>query len=52
MKSALKKDNPDFDVTMGSFDRAENSELVGLYFAVTPRKEFSDKKLVCVEMMD
>ena len=27
----VKKDNPDFDVTMGSFDGAEVCELVGLY---------------------
>ena len=26
-----KKNNPEFDVTMGSFDGAETSELVGLY---------------------
>ena len=27
----VKKDNPNFDVTMGSFDGAEVCELVGLY---------------------
>ena len=27
----VKKDNPDFDVTMGSYDGAEVCELVGLY---------------------
>ena len=27
----VKKDNPDFDVTMGSYDGAEVYELVGLY---------------------
>ena len=48
----VKKDNPDFDVTMGSFDGVKNSELVRLYFVVTLTKELSDKKLVCVEMMD
>ena len=26
----VKKDNPDFDVTMGSYDGAEVCELVGL----------------------
>ena len=30
----VKKDNPDFDVTMGSFDRAEVCELVGLYLLI------------------
>ena len=27
----LKKGNPDFDVTMGSFDDEEKYDLVGLY---------------------
>ena len=27
----VKKDNPEFDVTMGSYDGAEICELVGLY---------------------
>ena len=27
----VKKDNPDFDVTMGSYDGAEVYELIGLY---------------------
>ena len=30
----VKKDNPDFDVTMGSFNRAEVCELVGLYLLI------------------
>ena len=30
-KPWVKKSNPDFDVTMGSFDGAEISEIVGLY---------------------
>lgn len=31
MKSGLKKGNPDFGVTMGSFDEEEKYDLVGLY---------------------
>ena len=34
----VKKDNSDFDVTMGSFDGAVVCELVGLYFQDMLRK--------------
>ena len=37
----FKKDNPDFDVTMGSYDGAEVCELVGLYIPDILTKEFS-----------
>ena len=39
----VKKDNPEFDVTMGSYDGAELCELVGLYLLDLLAKEF-DKK--------
>ena len=38
----VKTDNPDFDVTMGSFDGAEVCELVGLCFLYILRKVFGD----------
>ena len=37
----FKKDNPDFDVTMGSYDGAEVCELVELYIPDILTKEFS-----------
>ena len=45
MKSGLKKDNPDFDVAMGSFDGAERCELIGLYLLDILRKEWGDNKI-------
>ena len=42
---SVKKDNPDFDVTMSSFDGLEVCELVGLYLLDILRKEFGDNKL-------
>ena len=39
----VKKDNPAFDMTMGSYDGAELCELVGLYLLDLIAKEF-DKK--------
>ena len=39
----VKNDNPEFDVTMGSYDGAELCELVGLYLLDLLAKEF-DKK--------
>ena len=39
----VKQDNPEFDVTMGSYDGAELCELVGLYVLDLLAKEF-DKK--------
>ena len=36
----LKKDNPDFDVTMGTYDGAEVCELVGLYLLNRLTNEF------------
>ena len=43
-KFGLKK-NPDFDVTMGSFDEAEVCELVELYLLDILRKEFGNNKI-------
>ena len=40
----VKKENPDFDVTMGSCDEAEVCELVGLYILDILTKEFSHNK--------
>ena len=40
----VKKDNPDFDVTMSSFDGLELCELVGLYLLDILRKEYDDNK--------
>ena len=45
MKSGLKRDNPDFDVIMVSFDQAEVYELVGRYPLDILRKEFGDNKI-------
>ena len=36
----VKKDNPDFDVTMGNYDGAEVCELVGLYLLNLLTNEF------------
>ena len=41
----VKKENPDFDVTVGSFDVAEVCELVGLFLLDTLKKEFGDNKI-------
>ena len=41
----MKKDNPSFDVTMGSYDGAEVCELVGLYILDRIRLECPDIKL-------
>ena len=41
----VKKDNPDFDVTMGSFGGAEVCELVGLYLLDILRQEFGENKI-------
>ena len=41
----VKKDNPDFDVTMGSYDGAEVCELVGLYIRDILTKEFGHDKI-------
>ena len=40
-----KKDNPNFDVTMRSFDRAELCELVGLYLLNILKSEFVGKNI-------
>jgi len=37
-----KKNNPDFDVTMGSYDGAEVCELVGLFLLHQMREKFPD----------
>ena len=41
----VKKDNPNFDVTMGSFDGAEVCELVGLYLLNILKSEFGGKNI-------
>ena len=41
----VKKDNPDFDATMGIFDGAEVCESVGLYFLDILRQEFGENKI-------
>ena len=38
----VKKDNPDFDVPMGSFDGAKVCELVGLYLLNILKSEFCE----------
>ena len=43
-KALVKKENPDFDATMGSSDGAEVCELVGLYLLDILKKVFSDSK--------
>ena len=42
-----KKGNPEFDVTLGSYDGAELYELVGLYLLVLLSKEFG-KQNICL----
>ena len=41
----VKKDNPDFDVTMDSYDGTEVCELVGLYMLDILTKEFVQDKI-------
>ena len=41
----VKKDNPEFDVTMGSYDSAEFCELVSLYLLDLLTKEFGKKNI-------
>ena len=41
----VKKDNPNFDVTMGSFNGAEVCELVGLYLLNILESEFGGKNI-------
>ena len=41
----VKKDNPDFDITMGSYVGAEVCELVGLYILDILTKEFGHNKI-------
>ena len=41
----VKKDNPDFDVTMGSYDGAEVCELVGLYLLNLLTNEFGKRNI-------
>ena len=38
----IKKNNPDFDVIMGSFDGAEICELVGLFLLSKIKSRFTD----------
>ena len=45
MMCGLKKDNPDFDITMGSYVGAEVCELVGLYILDILTKEFGHNKI-------
>ena len=41
----VKKDNPNFDITMGSFDWAEVRELVGLYYLNILKSDFGGKNI-------
>ena len=41
----VKKDNPNFDVTMSSFEGAEVCELLGLYLLDILSEEFGDNKI-------
>ena len=41
----VKKENPNFDVTMGSFDGAEVCELIGLYLLNILKNEFGGKNI-------
>ena len=41
----VKKENPDFDVTMGKYDRAEVCELVGLSILHILTKRFGHNKI-------
>ena len=41
----VKKDNPDFDVIISSFDGVEVCDLVGLYLLDILRKGFGDNKI-------
>ena len=41
----VKKDNLEFDVTMGSYDGAELCELVGLYLLDLLTKEFGKQNI-------
>ena len=41
----IKKDDPDFNVTLGSYDRAEVCELVGLYILDILTKKFVHNKI-------
>ena len=41
----VNKDNPEFDVTMGSHDGAELCELVGLYLLDLLTKEFGKQNI-------
>ena len=41
----LKKDNPKFEVAMGSFDEEEICELVGFYLLNILKSEFGGKNI-------
>ena len=41
----VNKDNPDFDVTMGSYDGAEVCELLGVYILDILKKELGHDKI-------
>ena len=41
----IKKDNPEFDVTIGKYDGAELRELVGLYLLDLLTKEFGKRNI-------
>ena len=47
----IKKDNPEFDETLGSYDGAEVWESVGIYILDIFTKDFGYDKLVYTEMM-
>lgn len=41
----VNKDNPDFHVTMGSYDKAEVSELMGLYILDILKKKLGNDQI-------
>ena len=47
-----KKNNPEFDFTMGSFDGAETSELVGLYLLSKSQRSLTTQTSACTATMD
>ena len=47
----VKKNNPNFDITIGSYDGAEFCELTGLYILSIMDSEFGKKKQDYIEMM-
>ena len=47
----VKKDNPNFDVTMGSYNGTEVYELLGHYILIFLQKHLATIRLAYIEMM-